>query len=221
MRFRRHPHRRPVAEAGGERRPAGRVPPEDSTAALGIRRRSRRRLARRRRLEQHRGDATSDAVRHRRDTGSERAGTYGQTLRPTSPGLSSAQSEAHRPRHEDLALFEEGLVRVFRRRELGKPTALEITSFSISHPSYGRQRQRLEERSERGIVDVVGQVAAVQACSTPRAWPWAAGPVYWTWGFGLSSLQYMVLPNTSVSFFSSTAFNAVAASANSGARPCP
>merc|ERR1719502_1529113 len=34
-------------------------------------------------------------------------------------------------------------------------------------------------------------------------------------GFGLSSLQYMVRPRTSVSFFSSTAFNAVAASANS------
>merc|ERR1719502_2675580 len=34
-------------------------------------------------------------------------------------------------------------------------------------------------------------------------------------GFGLSSLQYMVLPKTSVSFFSSTAFDAVAASANS------
>merc|ERR1719181_1827778 len=34
-------------------------------------------------------------------------------------------------------------------------------------------------------------------------------------GFGLSSLQYIVLPNTSVSFFSSTAFDAVAASANS------
>merc|ERR1719310_2644180 len=34
-------------------------------------------------------------------------------------------------------------------------------------------------------------------------------------GFGLSRRQYIVLPNTSVSFFSSTAFDAVAASANS------
>ena len=129
-------------------------------------------------------------------------------------GLVLGPVQAHRPRHEDLALLEEGLVRVLGGRKFRKTAALEITCQLISHPSYGRQRQRLEERLERGIINIVRQVPAVQLAATLRLGLGLADRSV-TLRLCLSSLQYMVRPRTSVSFFISTAFNAVAASANS------